>query len=237
MYPALIIIGFIFVWLLYQNWQRFKAKEPELYDELNYKQLASVKSDPTSTDGLGRVNEMLNEDIYWLLIDNSLKATNDQDEQDEYLEKAVTKLSPKEIIGFHLRTFHLLKQITTSEIWCAAYLMRFGYDEYDLEFFCSWIISKGKTVYYNAKENADSLFDLLNAKNDEVEYEYVFFTDLAIDAFQTATEKELVNYIDATNPVLVLTTKDEIAFNWDANNSNSMQLICPRLFDHWMKNR
>jgi hypothetical protein len=237
MYPALIIIGFLFIWLLYQNWQRFKAKEPELYDELNYKQLASVQSNPKSTDGLGRVNEMLHEDIYWLLIDNSLKATTHQDDQDEYLEKVIAKLKLQEIIGFHLRTYHLLKQITTSEIWCAAHLIKNGCDEYDLEYFCSWIISRGKDVYYKANENADSLFDALDAKHEEVDYEYLLFTDLPNDTFHTITNKELANYIDGTNPVLELTTKEEIVFNWDANNINSMQLICPRLFDHWMKTR
>jgi hypothetical protein len=55
-----------------------------------------------------KTSEMLNEDVYWELIENSLKNTNNQEKQEKFLIKELKKLSLKDIIGFRVRTDKLL---------------------------------------------------------------------------------------------------------------------------------
>ena len=101
--------------------------------------------------------EMLDETIYWDIVEKSLKHKNNQDDQEQFLIKEIEKLSLKEIIGFRLRTDKFLYDTYTSEMWCAAYIMNGGCSDDGFEYFRNWIISRGKEVFYKAKENPDSL--------------------------------------------------------------------------------
>ena len=104
-----------------------------------------------------KTGEMLNEEQYWSLVDNSLKLTQDQDQQGQFLISEIKKLSPHEMIGFTLRTHHLLNETYTSEMWCAGYIMNNFCSDDGFEDFRCWVISRGKEVYYNAKANPDYL--------------------------------------------------------------------------------
>jgi hypothetical protein len=60
-----------------------------------------------------KTSEMLNEEQYWNLVDNSLKVTQDKDQQGQFLISEIKKLSPHEMIGFTLRTHRLLNEMYT----------------------------------------------------------------------------------------------------------------------------
>jgi Protein of unknown function (DUF4240) len=105
------------------------------------------------SDGPVKTAEMLDEDLYWRIVERSLEETEDQDEQEQYLIKEIGKLSPKQMIGFRLRTDQLLYDTYNSEMWCAGYIMNQGCSDDGFEYFRNWVISRGKDVYYNAKEN------------------------------------------------------------------------------------
>src|ERR1044072_7914663 len=102
---------------------------------------------------LTKTAEMLNEDLYWAIITNSLQNSEDQDEQEMYLISALKQLSPVEIVGFRLRTDKLLYDTYNSEMWCAGFIMNGGCSDDGFEYFRNWVISRGKDVYYKAKEN------------------------------------------------------------------------------------
>ena len=55
-----------------------------------------------------KIAEMLDEDIYWKIVRAASKKSSDQEAQAEILSLQLQKLSPKEIIGFKLRTDKLL---------------------------------------------------------------------------------------------------------------------------------
>jgi hypothetical protein len=176
-----------------------------------------------------KTGEMLNEEQYWSLIDNSLKLTQDQDQQGQFLISEIKKLSPHEMIGFTLRTHHLLNEMYTSEMWCAGYIMNSFCSDDGFEYFRCWIISRGKEVYYNAKADPDYLV------NEVVEgceiYEFELFGDAANEVFEETTGKELLDHIDYKHPRIAETFFEPIAFNWQPGNPESMKKICPKLYD------
>ena len=116
-----------------------------------------IQKSSISDSDLEKTSEMLNEDLYWEIVAQSLKNSKDQDGQEKFLINEISKLTPKQMIGFRLRTDQLLYNTYNSEMWCASYLMNGGSSDDGFEYFRNWVISRGKEVYYQAKENPDTL--------------------------------------------------------------------------------
>ena len=189
-----------------------------------------------SNDGSGDIKktaEMLEEDLYWKIVQESLEETNDQDEQEAFLISRLQLLQPADIIGFRLRTDKLLYDTYNSEMWCAAYIMNGGCSDDGFEYFRNWVISRGKAVYYEAKNNPDTLIEQVS---DELEsYEFESFWYVALEAFEKKTGKELYDFIDEDNFKLKEGEYPQIDFNWQEENPESMRVICPRLFERLWK--
>lgn len=174
-------------------------------------------------------SEMLDEDIYWEIITESLAKTNNQDDQEQFLIQKIKTFSPKEIIGFRLRTDKLLYDTYNSEMWCAGYIMNGGCSDDCFEYFRNWIISRGKDAYYKAKENPDSL---IHEIDQELEmYDFESFWYVALEAFQKKTGEELYDFIDADNFKFNEANYPQFEFTWQEENPESMRTICPKLFD------
>jgi hypothetical protein len=123
-------------------------------------------------NGPTKTAEMLDEDLYWQIVYRSLEETEDQEEQEQFLIKEIGGLTPKQMIGFRLRTDQMLYDTYNSENWCAGYIMNGGCSDDGFEYFRNWVISRGKEVYYKAKENPDSLFTEVE---DGKEYDFESF--------------------------------------------------------------
>ncbi|MDG2431033.1 DUF4240 domain-containing protein [Flavobacterium sp.] len=198
---------------------------------------SSQKVEPESTikDSLSIAvsSEMLDEEVYWGIIEHSLKESTSPEDQEIYLVNEIEKLSPKEMIGFRLRTDKLLFDSYTSDLWCAAYIMDGGCSDDGFEYFRCWLISRGKDTFYKAKENPDSLIDLV--KEERGIYEFEGFWYVAVNAFKNATDKELYSYIDYD----AFVTNDEnyplLNFTWNVDEPQSMKKVCPQLYDKLWK--
>lgn len=178
-------------------------------------------------------SEMLDEEVYWSIIENSLKETSSTEDQEIFLVNEVEKLTPKEMIGFRLRTDKLLYDSYTSDLWCAAYIMHGGCSDDGFEYFRCWLISRGKDTFYKAKANPDTLIDLV--KEGEELYEFEGFWYVAINAFKNVTDKELYSYIDYDSFV----TNDEnyplLNFTWNVDEPQTMKNVCPVLYEKLWK--
>ncbi|PZR27930.1 MAG: polymerase [Citrobacter freundii] len=180
----------------------------------------------------GKTGEMMDEDRFWNIVATSLKFADDQEKQEEFLISSLSKLPPKDIIGFRLRTDKLLFDTYNDKMWCAAYIMNGGCSDDGFEYFRCWVISRGKEVYYAAKENPDSLISQVNEDEDEDDYIYEFesFWSAPLDAFEQVTKKSLYDFIDDD----VFKTSEgnypAIEFSWQEDDPGSMRKICPRLF-------
>lgn len=199
-----------------------------LFDKLfGKKENAQSPANPDTT-GLTKTAEMLDEDLYWSIIASSLKNTEDQDAQEQYLIKEISKLTPKQMIGFRLRTDKLLYDTYNSEMWCAGYIMNGGCSDDGFEYFRNWVISRGRETYYRAKENPDNLISEVD-ENAEM-YDFESFWYVALEAFKKVTGKDLYDYIDEDNFKTKEGQYPPITFTWQEENPESMKKICPHLF-------
>ena len=106
---------------------------------------------------LHKTDQMMAEDQFWHLVDDSLKNSVYEDKQEVYLVEKLSKLSPLEMIGFFLKTMKLFYQSYRNDLWFAGYIMNGGCSDSGFERFRYWLISKGKSVYYKALYNPDTL--------------------------------------------------------------------------------
>lgn len=195
--------------------------------------LATLSTEPTDSLVLAKSSQMLDEDLYWAIIANSLKETTNQEDQEVFLIAELEKMTKVEMIGFRLRTDKLLYDSYNQELWCAAYIINQGCSDGGFEYFRCWLISKGKDVFYATKANPDSL--LKEIEHDKGEFEFEGFWYVAMNAFKNTTEKELFSYIDYDT----FTTNDEnypiLNFAWNVDEPETMQEICPVLYKNFWK--
>jgi hypothetical protein len=200
-----------------------------IFDKLFGKKRNQSESQQIDPLQMEKSAEILNEDLYWQIIDRSLSGTRNQAGQTKFLIREIEKLTPTEMIGFRLRTDKLLYDTYSSEIWCAGYIMNGGCSDDMFEYFRNWIISRGKGTYYKAKDNPDSLIG--EVKTNAEYYEFESFWYVALDAFKHKTGKDLYDFIDYDK----FTTREgkypQFEFTWEEENPESMQKICPKLFE------
>ncbi|QBN17649.1 DUF4240 domain-containing protein [Flavobacterium nackdongense] len=206
-----------------------KLNELLVINEVSPKKLGIA----TDSTFLSKTSEMLEEDKFWLIIDHSLKKSSNQEEQEKILIQEIEQLSPKEMIGFRLRTDKLLYDTYTSEIWCAGYMMNGGCSDDGFEYFRCWIISRGKNAYYKTKLNPDYLINEIS--EDSEFYDFESFWYVALTAFKNKTGKELYDYIDNEKFKANEGNYPEFKFTWEENNPESMRIICPKLYQKFMK--
>ena len=178
---------------------------------------------------LTKTAEMMDEDLYWSIIAKSLKQTTNQDAQEQFLIKEIGELTPKQIIGFRLRTDKLLYDTYNSEMWCAGYIMNGGCSDDGFEYFRNWVISRGKETYYNAKENPDNLIEEVDEGLEMYDFEGFWY--VALEAFKQKTGKDLYDYIDNENFKTKEGQYPQFQFTWQEGNPESMKKICPKLFE------
>lgn len=199
-----------------------------IFDKLFGKKESTKEEIPkTYNQEIEKTSEMLDETIYWNIVDSSVKNTKNQDAQERFLVKEIEKLTPKQMIGFRLRTDKLLYDTYNSEMWCAGYIMNGGCSDDGFEYFRNWIIARGKETYYKAKENPDSLIS--EFVEGEEYYDFESFWYVALTAFENKTGKELYDYISddfKTNEG----NYPNFEFTWKEEEPETMKAICPKLF-------
>ncbi len=176
--------------------------------------------------------EMMDEEQFWAIVQTAVDEAGDDEEA--YLEVAkreLSKLSLKEMIGFRLRTDKLLYDSYTSEMWCAGYLMNGGCSDDGFEYFRLWVISRGRKAYEAAMANPDNLIDYIGDDDEMDFFEFELFWYVALEAFEEAVDAELYDYIDDENFKTREGNYPNFEFNWEEDDPESMQKLCPRLFE------
>ncbi len=176
--------------------------------------------------------EMMDEEQFWAIVQTAVdEAGDDEDEYLEVVKRELSKLSLKEMIGFRLRTDKLLYDSYTSEMWCAGYLMNGGCSDDVFEYFRLWVISRGRKVYEAAMANPDNLIDYIGDDAEMDFFEFELFWYVALEAFEEVVDAELYDYIDDENFKTREGNYPNFEFNWEEDEPESMQKLCPRLFE------
>ena len=177
--------------------------------------------------------EMMDEDRYWKLVEDSLdRADGDQERQAPILTRMLEALEPKDIIGFRLRTDKLLHDTYNSKMWCAGYIMNGGCSDDGFEYFRLWVISRGRAVYENAKADPDLLIAVADVEVPEDLFDFELFWYVGNDAFKNKTGKDLYEFIsedfkygEGNYP--------QFEFDWQEEDPDSMKALCPKLFERF----
>lgn len=176
--------------------------------------------------------EMMDEEQFWAIVQTAVdEAGDDEDEYLEVVKRELSKLSLKEMIGFRLRTDKLLYDSYTSEMWCAGYLMNGGCSDDGFEYFRLWVISRGRKAYEAAMANPDNLIDYIGDDAEMDFFEFELFLYVALEAFEEAVDADLYDYIDYDNFKTREGNYPNFEFNWEEDEPESMQKLCPRLFE------
>lgn len=176
--------------------------------------------------------EMMDEEQFWAIVQTAVdEAGDDEDEYLEVVKRELSKLSLKEMIGFRLRTDKLLYDSYTSEMWCAGYLMNGGCSDDGFEYFRLWVISRGRKVYEAAMANPDNLIDYIGDDDEMDFFEFELFWYVALEAFEEAVDADLYDYVDDDNFKTCEGNYPNFEFNWEEDDPESMQKLCPRLFE------
>lgn len=184
-----------------------------------------------------KISQMLDIDLYWQIIENSLQEAESLEEQEENLIKELKELTAEDIIGFRLRTEFFLYQSYTSELWCAASIMNEGCDDDGFQNFRLWLISQGKQIFSDAMMDPDNLAKYFEEGfNEDDFYEFEMFGNVANEAFLSLFDKDIHDFIDYHNFEYFEEDYPEIELNWDEDNVTTLQAICPRLYTLFIEN-
>ena len=176
--------------------------------------------------------EMMDEEQFWAIVQTAVdEAGDDEAEYLDVVKRELSKLSLKEMIGFRLRTDKLLCDSYTSEMWCAGYLMNGGCSDDGFEYFRLWVISRGRKAYEAAMANPDNLIDYIGDDDEMDFFEFELFWYVALEAFEEAVDADLYDYIDYDNFKTREGNYPNFEFNWEEDDPESMQNLCPRLFE------
>ena len=176
--------------------------------------------------------EMMDEEQFWAIVQTAVdEAGDDEEAYLEVVKSELSKLSLKEMIGFRLRTDKLLYDSYTSEMWCAGYLMNGGCSDDGFEYFRLWVISRGRKAYEAAMANPDNLIDYIGDDDEMDFFEFESFWYVALEAFEEAVDAELYDYVDDDNFKTCEGNYPNFEFNWEEDEPESMQKLCPRLFE------
>lgn len=202
----------------------------------------SFKDDDTSsnlstksfdTTGLVRTSDPISEIAYWKLVNESRVSSVDDQGFIKILTRKLAVLSPIEIAGFRLRTDLFLKESYGSEMWCAGSILNGGCSDDGFEYFRLWVISQGENIFNAAKNNPDSLNEIVS--DEKMYYEFEAFWYVANDAFKNRTGRDLYDYIDFEIFHAVYGNYVDFDFNWSYDNPASMSAICPNLYARFIE--
>lgn len=171
----------------------------------------------------------MDEDRFWHIIEIAKRDSEDLDDLVQNITKHIKNLPLEDVIGFNLQEEKLRFDSYTSEMWCAGYILNGGCSDDSFEYFRCWIIAQGRDLFYKAKENPDTLYELYDS-----EIEYYDFEDLmyvASEVFEERTGKDIIDFLDYEQFTFHEGNHPDFEFNWIEDDEESMRKICPRLME------
>ncbi|WP_394180191.1 DUF4240 domain-containing protein [Yoonia maritima] len=102
--------------------------------------------------------EILDYETFWKIIDDTRGAGRDG--QDELLRLALLKKTPEIISMFAARYQDALDRAYRWDLWAAAYIINGGCSDDGFDYFCDWLISRGRDVFEAAIADPESLANL-----------------------------------------------------------------------------
>jgi hypothetical protein len=109
----------------------------------------------------------MDENEFWTLIDRSREGRADQEEA---LEQLLTGRPRDDLEAFDRIYREQLARAYRWDLWGAGYVIAGGMSDDSFDYFCDWLISRGRQVFEQALADPESLADVPEAEG-EVEAE------------------------------------------------------------------
>src|SRR4249919_4157680 len=99
----------------------------------------------------------MSDDRWWDLIERARKT--DGDLADSLIDLLATELSLDEIVLFDKFAQERMRDAFRWDLWAVAYIMNGGCSDDGFDYFCGWLVSRGKAHYLAALANPESAAD------------------------------------------------------------------------------
>lgn len=100
----------------------------------------------------------MSDNNFWNIIGTSL--ADDQDEQSKRLAASLSQLSKDDLIAFEAAYRTKLREAYHWDLWAGAYIINGGCSDDGFDYFCDWLISRGRAVYEAALKNPETLIGI-----------------------------------------------------------------------------
>ena len=130
----------------------------------------------------------MDDDHFWSLIDAAREAAGD-DVEDRVtgLEQVLLGQHPDEVMEFQHKYDELMARAFRWDLWGAAFLMNGGCSDDAFRHFRDWLVSEGEAVYEAALADPESLADL----DQDEEFELEAFGYVAAETYEQMTDQEM----------------------------------------------
>lgn len=114
---------------------------------------------------------------FWQIVEKTkVKSGKDWASRPESLKSVLLELSPKEIIEFNKEYDNKLIDAYRWDLWGAAYLINGGCSDDGFDYWRDFLISEGQLIYEAALQSPDSLAELDDIEDAELEeYRYAIY--------------------------------------------------------------
>lgn len=124
----------------------------------------------------------MTEDEFWDIIERSQAVTQDL-QMFRLEENELNHLDYDALVKFEHHFQTLLDRSYTWDLWAAAYIINGGCSDDGFEYFRDWLISKGRSVFYSALENPETLIDVAIPFETEFESFRYIVSEVAEERF------------------------------------------------------
>lgn len=113
---------------------------------------------------------VMDETEFWALIDSTrVDAEGDPEEQAELLIEKLTRLDPDAVMFFARHFESRYNRANQWDLWAAAWILLDGVSDDAFDAFRCWLIGQGREVFETAAHDADSLADVLEGFDEELD--------------------------------------------------------------------
>jgi hypothetical protein len=112
----------------------------------------------------------MDETEFWELVDATREgAEGDPDEQADLLIERLIQLDPDSVLDFARHFEYRYNRAYRWDLWGAAWVLLDGASDDAFDFFRCWLIGQGREVFEGAVHDPDSLADLVDDFDDEID--------------------------------------------------------------------
>src|SRR5207247_1956245 len=125
-------------------------------------------------------------DDFWVIVDDaSGRANGNKARFLDTISVSLRNLSAHEIVEFKRRMQDCVQHAYSWPLRAASEIVRDGCFHNEFEYFCAWLISRGRDTFDAAVRNADSLADL--SIDDRASCEFEPFLEAPYEAYKRST--------------------------------------------------